>query len=95
MKRIMNNHQVLAKKCGNLNLYVGNLSPVVTEEDLNEFFGFKTTSYLQKTCKVELSVCPKTGNSRCVTLPYHVYKEIIKLNGVVFKSKPIKSSMRK
>ena len=74
-------------------LYVGNLSPVVTEEDLNEFFGFKTASYLQKTCKVELSVCPETGNSRCfayVTVPYHVYKEIIKLNGVVFKSKPIK-----
>ena len=57
MKRLMNNHQILAKN----NLYVGNLSPVVTEEDLNEFFGFKATSYLQKTCKVELSVCPKTG----------------------------------
>ena len=89
MKRVMNNNQILAKN----NLYVGNLSPVVTEEDLNEFFGFKTTSYLQKICKVELSVCPKTGNSRCfayVTVPYHVYKEIIKLNGVVFKSRPIK-----
>ena len=23
-------------------------------------------------------------------VPYHVYKEIVKLNGVVFKSKPIK-----
>ena len=89
MKKIMNNHQILAKKF----LYVGNLSPVVTEEDLNELFGFKTTSYLQKTCKVDLSVCPKTGNSRClahVTVPYHVYKEIIKINDVVFKSKPIK-----
>ena len=74
-------------------LYVGNLSPVVTEEDLSDFFGFATTSYLQKTCKVELSVCAKTGNSRCfayVTVPYHVYKAIIKLNGVVFKSQPIK-----
>ena len=74
-------------------LYVGNLSPVVTEEDLYERFGFKTTSYLQKTCKAELSVCPKTGNSRCfayVIMSYYVYKEIVKLNGVVFKSKPIK-----
>ena len=38
-------------------------------------------------------MCPKTGNFRCfayVTVPYHVYNEIIKLNGVVFKSKPIK-----
>ena len=33
MKRIMNNYQILAKKI----LYVGNLSPVVTEEDLNDF----------------------------------------------------------
>ena len=84
MKRIMNNHQILAKKI----LYVSNLSPVVTEEDLNKFCGFKTTSYFQKTCKVELSVCPKTGNSRYfayVTVPYHVYKEIIILNGVIFK----------
>ena len=38
-------------------------------------------------------MCLKTGNSRFlayVIVPYHVYKEIIKLNGVVFKSKPIK-----
>ena len=27
-------------------LYAGTLSPVVTEEDLNELFGFKTNSYL-------------------------------------------------
>ena len=35
---------------------------------------------------------PKTGNSRrfgYVTVPYHVYKEIVKLKGVVFKSKPV------
>ena len=44
-------------------LYVGNFTPVATEENLYELFGLKTTSYLQKTCKAELSVCPKTGNS--------------------------------
>ena len=57
------------------------------------FSGFKTTSYLQKTCKAELSMCPKTGDFRCfayVTVPYHVFKEIVTLNGVIFKSKPIK-----
>ena len=40
-----------------------------------------------------MPVCPKTGNSRrfaYVTMTYNVYKEIIKLNGVAFKSKPIK-----
>ena len=57
------------------------------------FLVFKSSSYLQNTCKAELSVCLKTGNSRCstyVTVPYHVYKEIVELNGVVFKPKPKK-----
>ena len=43
--------------------YVGNLSLRVTKEDLYELFGFNTSSYLQKTCKVQLFVCPKTSNS--------------------------------
>ena len=37
-------------------------------------------------------MCPKTGISRyiaCVTMPYHVYKGIAKLNGAAFKSKPL------
>ena len=53
-------------------------------------FGFKK---LQRTCKVELSVCPKKGNARCfacVTVSYHVYKEIVKSNGVVLRSDSIK-----
>ena len=33
-----------------VNLYHGDLSPVVTVEDLYELCGFKTTSDLQKTC---------------------------------------------
>ena len=88
MKRIMSNHQINSEKI----LYVGNLSPVVTEEDLYKLFGFKTTSYLQKTCKVKLSACPQTGNCRCfvcVTVPHHLYKEIVKSNGVVFRSNSI------
>ena len=46
------------------------------KEDLNNLFGFKTTGYLRKICKVELSACPNTGTSRCfayVTVPYHIY----------------------
>ena len=37
-------------------------------------------------------MCPKTGSSRCfgyVNMSYHNYKEIIELNGFVYKSKLI------
>ena len=60
-------------------LYDGNHSPVVTEEDLYKVFGFKTTSYLQKIWKVELFMCPRTGNSRCsdyVNVRYHIYESL-------------------
>ena len=36
---------------------------------------------------------PKKVHCRCFTcvnVPYHVFKEIVKLNGTVFKSKPVK-----
>ena len=53
-------------------------------------FGFRTTTVItfKKASTVELSVCPKMGNSRCftyVTVPYNVRKDI-KLNDVAFKS---------
>ena len=44
-------------------LYVGNLSSVVTEEDLNEYFGFKATSYLQKTCNIYPSYSHQTSKT--------------------------------
>ena len=54
----MSKYQISMKK----KFCLGNVSPVITEEDLNKLFGFKTTSYLQKTCQVEL------------TVPHHVFK---------------------
>ena len=49
-------------------LFIGSLSSVVTEEDLYELFGCKRSSYLQKTSKVELFVCRKTGNSNVLSI---------------------------
>ena len=66
---------------------------MVTEYYSNILFNSKKTIYVQKTFKIELSVCPKTGNFRCfayVTVLNHVNKEIMKLNGLVFESKLIK-----
>ena len=35
-------------------MYVGYLDENISEEDLHEFFGLKSTKYLQETCKVEV-----------------------------------------
>ena len=86
MKRIMNNNQILAKK----SYMLVTLALQSQNKIYINLFGFKK---LQRTCKVELSVCPKKGNARCfayVTVSYHVYKEIVKSNGVVFRSNSIK-----
>ena len=34
--------------------YVGNLNKDITEEDLNQLFGLKTTVYLRQTCNIEI-----------------------------------------
>ena len=42
-------------------LYVGNFSHIVIQEDLNELFGFKTTSYLQKNMASRIIWVPQNG----------------------------------
>ena len=67
-------------------LSVGNLNKNVTEQDLIELFGLRTTNYLWNTCPVKLILCSKTNNSRgfaFVTGPEHVLNELVKLNETV------------
>ena len=62
----------------------------VTEQDLIELFGLRTTNYLRNTCRVKLILCSKTNNSRgfaFVTGPEHVLNELVKLNGIEFQEK--------
>ena len=62
----------------------------VTEQDLIELFGLRTTNYLRNTCRVKLILCSKTNNSRgfaFVTGPEHVLNELVKLNGKEFQEK--------
>ena len=71
-------------------LYVGNLNKNVTEQDLIELFGLRTTNYLRNTCRVKLILCSKTNNSRgfaFVTGPEYVLNELVKLNGIEFQEK--------
>ena len=69
-------------------LYVGNLNKNVTEQDLIELFGLRTTNYLWNVYHVKLILRSKTNNSRgfaFVTGPGHVLNELVKLNGIEFQ----------
>ena len=69
-------------------LYVGNLNKSISEEDLHEPFGLWNITYLKENCCVKV-VLSKSGLSRgfaFVTAPDHVCTELIKLNGIDFKS---------
>ena len=73
-------------------MHVGNLDENISEEDLHEFFGLKSTRYLQDTCKVEVIKDKRKGISRkfaYVTASDHVSKELLKLNGKTFKERPL------
>ena len=73
-------------------MHVGNLDENISEEDLHELFGLKSTRYLQDTCKVEVIKDKRKGISRkfaYVTASDHVSKELLKLNGKTFKERPL------
>ena len=66
-------------------LHVGNLNKNVTEQDLIELFGLRTTNYLRNTCHVKLILCSKTNNSQgfaFVNGPEHILNELVILYGV-------------
>ena len=69
---------------------VGNLNPNVTEEDINELFGPKSTEYLCKNCSVAMPIDRNTRQSKGFTflkVPPHISEELIKLNGFEFQKK--------
>ena len=56
--------QQVEPKNQNRSIYAGNLHISVTENDLYDFFGLRSTKYLQETCKVVLPLCKRTGISK-------------------------------
>jgi len=73
-------------------IYVGNLGSNVTSDDLVQLFGLGTTTFLQRTCSVELACCEKTGKSKnfaFVNVPEHVHSELMKLNGIEFYGRQV------
>ena len=70
-------------------LYVGNLNKDITEEDLNQLLGQKTTVYFRQTCSIEMPLDKNTGKSigfAFFNVPQHIYNELVKLNGTEFQN---------
>ena len=66
-----------------------NLNKGITEEDLNQLFGLKTTVYFRQTCSIEMPLDKNTGKSKgfaFINVPQHVYNELVKLNGIEFQN---------
>ena len=56
--------QQVELKNQNRSIYAGNLRKSFTGNNLYDFFGSRSTKYLQETCKVDLLLCKKSGKSR-------------------------------
>ena len=55
---------------------MGNLNKDITEEDLNQLFGLKTTVYVRQTCSIEMPLDKNTGKSKGFTflnVAQHMY----------------------
>ena len=74
-------------------LYIGNLNPDVTEDELNNLLRLKSTKYLCRTCSIEMPMDKNTGKSKSfafLTIPSHISDEVKKLNGIKFQNRQIK-----
>ena len=91
-EEIQSKHKKNQQKLKLKTMYIGNLDENISEEDLHELFGLKTTKHLQETCKVEVIKDRRIQRSRkfvYATVPDHVSKEVMKLIGETFKERPL------
>ena len=68
---------------------MGNLNKDITEEDLHQLFGLKTTVYFHQTCSIKIPLEKNTGKSKgfvFLKVPQHVYNELVKLNSIEFQN---------
>ena len=71
-------------------LHVENISEDISESDLFELFGLRTTNYLLGNSHVQVLLSENTGEKRgfaYVKVPRHASDKLIKLNGIGFKGK--------
>ena len=70
-KQKYQSRQQLKQNCKKL--YVGNLNPNVTEEDINELFGLKSTEYLRQNCSIEMPIDRNTRKSKGFAFLKHLH----------------------
>ena len=68
-------------------LYVGNITADTTEEDIMQLFGLNTTTYLRNNTKIQVFHNTNSKTFAILQLFYRHAVEIIKLNGLEFKSR--------
>ena len=65
-------------------LYIENLSDDTTVSDLYELSGLCSTQYLSENSDIQIPLLGNTGKQRSftyITVPEHVFKELLKLHG--------------
>ena len=68
---------------------MGNLSKDITEEDLSQLLGLKTTVSFCQTCIIEMPLEKNTGKSKglpFLNVPQHIYNELVQLDGTEFQN---------
>ena len=74
-------------------MFVANFNQSTSEKNLNELFGLECIPCLRETCRIEIPINKHTGQSKgfaFLNVPAHVRDEIIKLDGIEYKSQTIK-----
>ena len=73
-------------------MYVGNLHENVTESDLVEASGLRTTNYLIDNCSIEMSKLQQNGRlngNAFILAPCYVFNELVKLHSLEFNGRKI------
>ena len=73
-------------------MYVRNLHENLTESDLVELFGLRSTNYLIDNCSIEMSKLQQNGRHNghaFILAPCHISNELVKLYGLEFHCRKI------
>ena len=73
-------------------MHVKNIHERVTESDLGELFGLRTTNYLVDNCSIKMSKLQQNGRHNghaFISASCHACDDLVKLNGLEFHGSKI------